>query len=84
MRANKLVFIHLNIRLLSHFSDNYKEGLYKKWDIEPDCSYLDDSSVRLEEMKRELLDGEYKGETSREPRRTPLATYSRQQKNKEK
>ena len=26
MRADKLVLIHSNIRLLSHFSDHYKEG----------------------------------------------------------
>jgi len=82
MRADKLVFIHSNIRLLSDFSDHYKEGPYKKWDIEPDCSYLDDSAARLEEMRWEQLDGEYKGETSREPTRKPSATYSRQQRGK--
>jgi len=84
MRADKLVFIHSNIRLLPCFPDHYKEDPYKKWDIEPDCSYLDDSAVRLEEMRWEQLDGEYRGVTSREPTRTPSATYSCQQRGKEK
>ena len=84
MRADKLVFIHSNIRLLSRFSDHYKEGPYKKWDIEPDCSYyLDESAARFEEMRWEL-DGEYKGETSRAPTRAPSARYSHQQRGKEK
>ena len=47
MQADKLVFVHSNICLLSRFPDHYKEGPYKKWDIEPDYSYLDDSAARL-------------------------------------
>ncbi|KAL4295556.1 hypothetical protein GQ457_12G000260 [Hibiscus cannabinus] len=33
--ADKLVFIHSNIRLLSRFTTSYKEGPCKKWDIDP-------------------------------------------------
>ncbi|XP_038709524.1 uncharacterized protein LOC120004292 [Tripterygium wilfordii] len=58
-RADKLVFIHSNIRLQSRFSDNYKEGPYKKWDVDPDNTCLEESSVRLEEMKWASLDKVY-------------------------
>ncbi|KAL9677293.1 hypothetical protein QQ045_005521 [Rhodiola kirilowii] len=34
-RADKLVFIHSNIRLISCFTSNYKEGPSRKWDIAP-------------------------------------------------
>ncbi|KAJ9566933.1 hypothetical protein OSB04_002899 [Centaurea solstitialis] len=33
-RSDKLVFIHSNIRLLSQFSEDYKSGPYKKWDVQ--------------------------------------------------
>ncbi|KAL9690375.1 hypothetical protein QQ045_010773 [Rhodiola kirilowii] len=46
-RADKLVFIHSNIRLISRFTSNYKEGPIRKWDIDPESSHLDDSTLRL-------------------------------------
>ncbi|KAK8485365.1 hypothetical protein V6N11_058016 [Hibiscus sabdariffa] len=46
-----LVFIHSNIRLLSRFTTSYKEGPCKKWDIDPESTYFDDSTVRLEDLR---------------------------------
>ncbi|XP_074304319.1 uncharacterized protein LOC141639034 [Silene latifolia] len=50
-RADKLVFIHSNIRLLSRYTTSYNQGPSKKWDINPESDYLDDSLVRLEELR---------------------------------
>ncbi|KAL4556044.1 hypothetical protein LXL04_038682 [Taraxacum kok-saghyz] len=55
-RADKLVFIHSNIRLLSQFSESYKAGPNKKWDINPESDHIESSSARLEEMMWENLD----------------------------
>ncbi|KAL4591672.1 hypothetical protein LXL04_004642 [Taraxacum kok-saghyz] len=55
-RADKLVFIHSNIRLLSRFSESYKAGPNKKWDINPESDHIESSSARLEEMVWENLD----------------------------
>ncbi|KAK9698531.1 hypothetical protein RND81_08G111000 [Saponaria officinalis] len=50
-RVDKLVFIHSNIRLISRLTASYKEGLSKKWDINPESDYLEDSIIRLEELR---------------------------------
>ncbi|GMJ03450.1 hypothetical protein HRI_004014200 [Hibiscus trionum] len=50
-RADKLVFIHSNIRLLSQFTTSYKESPCKKWDTDPESTYFDDSTVRLEDLR---------------------------------
>ncbi|KAK7245525.1 hypothetical protein RIF29_40371 [Crotalaria pallida] len=55
-RADKLVFIHSNIRLLSRFSDAYKNGPFKKWDINPNDTSLEESSTRIEMLRWELDD----------------------------
>ncbi|KAL4558645.1 hypothetical protein LXL04_036846 [Taraxacum kok-saghyz] len=55
-RADKLVFIHSNIRLLSRFSEAYKAGPNKKWDINPESDHIESLSARLEEMAWENLD----------------------------
>ncbi|KAI3698708.1 hypothetical protein L2E82_42453 [Cichorium intybus] len=57
-RADKLVYIHSNIRLLSRFSNSYKSGPHKKWDINPESTYIEGSSSRLEDMVWENLDEE--------------------------
>ena len=51
VRADKLVYIHSNIRLISRFTKNYNDGPYRKWDINPEVTYLDDSATRLEELR---------------------------------
>ncbi|XP_021991131.1 uncharacterized protein LOC110887875 [Helianthus annuus] len=49
-RADKLVYVHSNIRLSSRFSESYKEGPHKKWDMDPESTKLECST--LEDMKR--------------------------------
>ncbi|KAJ9538755.1 hypothetical protein OSB04_031488 [Centaurea solstitialis] len=39
-RADKLVFIHSNIRLQSRFSKSYTTGPHKKWDVNPEKHLL--------------------------------------------
>ncbi|KAL4352135.1 hypothetical protein GQ457_06G017710 [Hibiscus cannabinus] len=50
-RSDKLMFIHSNIRLLSRFTTSYKEGPCKKWDIDPESNYFDDSTVILKDLR---------------------------------
>ncbi|KAK7282352.1 hypothetical protein RIF29_11044 [Crotalaria pallida] len=50
-RADKLVFIHSNIRLLSRFSEIYKQSPYKEWDMHPDDTNMEESSTRITEMR---------------------------------
>ncbi|KAK9690186.1 hypothetical protein RND81_09G110000 [Saponaria officinalis] len=56
IRADKLVFIHENLRLISRFTSDYNSGEFKGWDIEPDNPTLEDSSIRLLELTWESLD----------------------------
>ncbi|XP_062011882.1 uncharacterized protein LOC133728490 [Rosa rugosa] len=58
-RADKLVFIHSNIRLLSRFSEGYNNGTYKRWDINPESTEVDDSPMRLEDLRWRMLDRDY-------------------------
>ncbi|KAJ9567450.1 hypothetical protein OSB04_003416 [Centaurea solstitialis] len=57
-RADKLVYIHSNVHLLSRFSESYKSGPHKKWDVNPESTYIEGSSARLEDMAWENLDDE--------------------------
>ncbi|GKD66218.1 hypothetical protein Tco_1308326 [Tanacetum coccineum] len=54
--ADKLVFVHSNIRLISRFSESYKEGPSKKWDVNLESAYLEGSASRMEDMRWENLD----------------------------
>ncbi|PWA51332.1 hypothetical protein CTI12_AA463070 [Artemisia annua] len=54
-RADKLVFVHSNIRLISRFSESYKEEPSKKWDMNPESTYLEGSASRMEDMQWEDL-----------------------------
>ncbi|KAJ8426768.1 hypothetical protein Cgig2_010200 [Carnegiea gigantea] len=49
-RADKLVFIHSNIRLLSRFSKSYTSEPYKYWDIDPETSTMEESITRMQEL----------------------------------
>ena len=40
-KAEDLVYVHSNLRLLTHKSDEYKEGAAKLWDVEPESIDLD-------------------------------------------
>ena len=55
-RDDKLVYIHSNIRLQSRFSKSYKEGPQKKWDVNPESTYTEEPTSRLENLQRENLD----------------------------
>lgn len=59
-KAEKLVFIHSNLRLVSHFSMEYKSGNLKKKDIEPDNPTLEESTLNLEKMTWNNLEQEEK------------------------
>ncbi|GMI98610.1 hypothetical protein like AT5G33406 [Hibiscus trionum] len=50
-RADKLVYIHTNLRLISRYTDGYKNGPYRKWDIDPESSCLEESPLELEDMR---------------------------------
>ncbi|KAL2905823.1 Hydroxyacid-oxoacid transhydrogenase mitochondrial [Bienertia sinuspersici] len=41
------------VKVLSQPITSYKQGPHRKWDIEPESSYLDDSVARLEDMRWE-------------------------------
>lgn len=79
LRADKLVFIHSNIRLQSRFGKEYKEGPYKKWDVDPENTYVDDSIVRLEEMRWRSLEGDFDdipGDTTGEDNVIDLSSHA--------
>jgi hypothetical protein len=57
-RADKLVFIHSNIRLQSRFSESYNKGPTKKWDVDPENDYLEGPTTRYEDMQFEDLEEE--------------------------
>ena len=40
-KVEELVYVHSNLRLLSHKRDEYKFGAAKLWDVEPESSNLD-------------------------------------------
>jgi len=39
-KAEDLVYVHSNLRLLSHVEPEYKKGLSRMWDVEPEISDL--------------------------------------------
>ncbi|GJT48135.1 hypothetical protein Tco_0974292 [Tanacetum coccineum] len=50
-QPDKLVFVHSNIRLISRFSESYKERPSKKWDVNLESAYLEGSASRMEDMR---------------------------------
>ncbi|KAL8091636.1 hypothetical protein AgCh_034045 [Apium graveolens] len=62
-KEDKLVYIHTNIRLISRFTSSYKEGPYRKWDIDAENSYLEDSMAKLDELRSKDDGIEEKSET---------------------
>ncbi|XP_077229515.1 uncharacterized protein LOC143862361 [Tasmannia lanceolata] len=59
-RADTLVYIHSNLRLLSRFNAAaYKEGPNRKWDINPELPLMDESSIRMEDMRWQDLDDDF-------------------------
>ncbi|KAJ9538361.1 hypothetical protein OSB04_031094 [Centaurea solstitialis] len=54
--ADKLVYVHSNIRLCSRFSEAYKEEPHKNWDMDSESTYMEGSTF---ESEWEGLDDEY-------------------------
>jgi hypothetical protein len=46
-KAEDLVYIHYNLRLLSHKKEGYNEGVTKNWDLVPECSDLEATVAQL-------------------------------------
>ncbi|XP_038972237.1 uncharacterized protein LOC103712617 isoform X3 [Phoenix dactylifera] len=49
-RADDLMYIHSNLRLLSRFNSNYKYGPHRKWDINPELPLMDESALQWEDL----------------------------------
>ncbi|KAE8774221.1 hypothetical protein D1007_53378 [Hordeum vulgare] len=56
--ADKLVFIHANERLKRRFSEGYNSGPHYKWDVEPENDLLEDSRLKLEQLRWDSLEDE--------------------------
>ena len=51
-RAESLVYVHYNLRLLSHYFDRaYEDQSYKVWDNNPKDDNLEDDTVHMEELE---------------------------------
>ena len=51
-----MVYVHYNLRLLSHYCDRAYEDLsYKVWDNNPEDDNLEDDTIHLEELEAKLL-----------------------------
>ncbi|PWA76768.1 hypothetical protein CTI12_AA229590 [Artemisia annua] len=62
LAITKLVFLLIKFcdgedaKMGEVFSESYKEGPSKKWDMNPESAYLEDSSSSMEDMQWENLD----------------------------
>eukprot|EP00253_Pinus_taeda_P021475 PITA_21475 len=55
-RAESLVYVHYNLRLLSHYCDwAYEDPTYKIWDNHPEDDNLEDGIVHIGELEEELV-----------------------------
>ena len=55
-RAESLVYVHYNLRLLSHYCERAKtDRSYVTWDNNPEEHNLEDGSLTLERLEQELL-----------------------------
>ncbi|XP_059069104.1 uncharacterized protein LOC131859411 [Cryptomeria japonica] len=46
-KAEDLVYVHSNLRLLSHKDPEYSEGVTRNWDLAPECADLDATVAQL-------------------------------------
>eukprot|EP00253_Pinus_taeda_P036224 PITA_36224 len=54
--AESVVYVHYNLRLLSHYCDwAYEDPTYKIWDNHPEDHDLEDGTIHLEELEAKLL-----------------------------
>ena len=57
-KAENLVYVHSNLRLLTHKNDEYKEGAAKLWDVEPERTDLD-FSIAVQILPLENLSSQH-------------------------
>jgi hypothetical protein len=56
-RAESLVYVHYNLRLLSHYCEEAKEDTnLKRWDNHPEEDNLEDGVMLLEQLENALFD----------------------------
>ncbi|KAH9296658.1 hypothetical protein KI387_044238 [Taxus chinensis] len=60
-KAEDLVYVHSNLRILSHKSEAYVRGPNKLWDIEPETSDFDASAATLSQLSLLGIDEEESG-----------------------
>ena len=80
-QARGLVYVHYNLRLLSHYCEESKEDKsFKTWDYNPEEDNLEDEALVLEQLENALFDDDDGGDmpplsTSMIPlTRTPIAS----------
>ena len=67
-RAESLVYVHYNLRLLSHYCDRaYEDPTYKIWDNHPEDDNLEDGVVHIEELEDELVRDEIEADAATMP-----------------
>ena len=55
-QAESLVYVHYNLRLLSHYCDRANEDpTYRIWNNHPEDDNLEDGIVHIEELEEELV-----------------------------
>ena len=79
-KVDKLVFIHSNIRLLSQFSESYRNGPYKEWNMDPDDTCLEESSIRIAEIRWSSLDTDIPNVNDEQQQRTFIKRTSKKGK----
>eukprot|EP00253_Pinus_taeda_P006026 PITA_06026 len=66
--TESLVYVHYNLRLLSHYCDRaYEYPTYKIWDNHPEDDNLEDGIIHLEELEVELMSEEDEATTMPPP-----------------
>jgi hypothetical protein len=50
-----LVYVHYNLKLLSHYCEAPKNGTYMTWDSNPKDANLEDGAITLDHLKADLL-----------------------------
>eukprot|EP00253_Pinus_taeda_P025103 PITA_25103 len=67
-QAKSLVYVHYNLRLLSHYCDRaYEDPTYSIWDNHPEDDNLEDGTIHLEELETELIREEDEATTMPRP-----------------
>lgn len=57
-QTDDLMFVHSNLRLLSRFNQNYKYGQHRKWDINPEHIFTDESAFQWDATQHMNLEDE--------------------------